>query len=221
MGPKSPGEYHMPWSQLLDFLKMHKKFWLLCAGLLLANLIFYLVFVNGEIKQINVLRQSYQTTRKDLTEKRKLQRRARTYAENQKAWQAFLDRVDDKIRFPDRLNELKMLFRRHKLDPGELAFKSEPVAGLPLVRFVSAIETSGDYTDLKALLNGIRLMPGLFYIERLSIDKNLKAGRLVLKIEVAAYFKDDPSRNGKPVAVNKNVVPRANKVYRHGHQQPT
>lgn len=200
----------MPWSQLLDFLKLHKKFWLLCAGLLLANLIFYIVFVTSEIKQINVLRQNYQTSRKDLTEKRKLQLRARNYAESQKAWLTFLDSVDDKIRFPDRLNALKMLFRRHNLDPGELAFKSEPVAGLPLVRFVSAIETSGDYADLKALLNGIRLLPGLVYIERLSIDKDRQAGRLVLKIEVAAYFKDTPRGNGKTAAVNRNAVSRAN-----------
>lgn len=178
---------------------MHRKFWLLCAGLLLANLFFYLVVVTGEIKQINVLRQNYQTSRKALTEKRKLQQQARNYAESQKAWQTFLDSVDDKIRFPDRLNELKMLFRRHQLDPGDLAFKSEPVAGLPLVRFVSAIETSGDYADLKDLLNGIRRLPSLFYIERLSIDKDRQAGRLVLKIEVAAYFKDTPRENGKTV----------------------
>ena len=211
----------MPWSQLLDFLKRHKKFWLLCAGLLLANLLFYIVFVTSEIKEINVLRQNYQTSRKELTEKRKRQLQARNYAESQRAWQTFLDGVDDKIRFPDRLNALKMLFRRHKLDPGELAFQSEPVAGLPLVRFVSAIETSGDYDDLKALLNGLRLMPGLFYIEQLSIDKDRKAGRLVLKIKVAAYFKDKPRGNGKNVAVNRNVVSRANIVYRHGHRQPT
>ena len=102
-----------------------------------------------------------------------------------------------------------MLFRRHNLDPGELAFQSEPVAGLPLVRFVSAIETSGDYADLKALLNGIRILPGLFYIERLSIDKDRKAGRLVLKIAVAAYFKNTPRRIGKTVAVAVRADSRA------------
>jgi Tfp pilus assembly protein PilO len=182
----------MQWSQLIDLLNAHKKFWVLCAGLLLANLIFYLVFVNGEIEQINGLRQSYQASRKDLTDKRKLQLRAREHAASQEAWQTFVDSVDGKIHFPDRLNELKMLFRRHGLNPGELAFKSEPVDGLPLVRFVSAIQTSGDYADLKALLNGIRRLPGLFYIERLSIDKDRDAGRLVMKIELAAYFNDRP-----------------------------
>ena len=182
----------MPWSQLFDLLKLHKKFWLLCAGLLLANLIFYLFFVTSEIEKINVLRKSYQVNRKDLTEKRKLQLRARTFAANHKAWKTFLENIDNKIHFPDRLNELKILFRRHNLNSGELAFKSEPVAGLPLVRFVSAIETSGNYDELKALLNGIRLLPGLFYIERLNIEKDRQAGKLVLKIEVAAYFKDTP-----------------------------
>jgi Tfp pilus assembly protein PilO len=71
-----------------------------------------------------------------------------------------------------------------------LRFKSERVAGLPLVRFVSAIETTGDYDNLKALLNGIRQIPGLFCIERLSITKNRKAGQLVLKMELAAYFRE-------------------------------
>ena len=186
----------MPWSQLIDWLKAHKKFWLLCGGLLLGNLIFHLVVVNSSIEQVNVLRKNYQDGRKALTEKRKLQRQARNYAESQKAWQTFLDAVDHKIHFPDRLNELKMLFRRHQLEPGELVFKSEPVAGLPLVRFVSAIETSGDYDNLKALLNGIRLLPGLFCIERLSIDKDRQAGTLVMKMEVAAYFNDTPREEG-------------------------
>ena len=180
----------MSWSQLLDLLKRHQRFWLLCAGVLLANLVFYFAVVSSEFERIRDLRQDYQVIRKDLTAKRKLQQRARHYAENQEARQTFLDRVDDKIHFPDRLNALKMLFRRHRLDPGELAFKSEPVAGLPLVRFVSAIQTSGDYGDLKALLNGIRLMPGLFLIERLSIDKDRQAGTLVMKMDLAAYFRD-------------------------------
>ena len=186
----------MPWSQLIDWLKAHKKFWLLCGGLLLANLIFHLVFVNKDIEQVNALRKSYQAGRKALTEKRKMQLQARHYAESQKAWQLFLDDVDHKIHFPDRLNELKMLFRRHQLNPGELVFNAEPVDGLPLVRFVSAIQTSGDYEDLKALLNGIRLLPGLFYIERLSIDKDRQAGTLVMKMEVAAYFNDTPREEG-------------------------
>ena len=186
----------MPWSQLFDWLKVRKKFWLLCGGLLLANLVFYFVFVNSDIEQVNVLRQSYQAGRKALTEKRKTQQRARNYAESQKAWQTFIDGVDHKIHFPDRLNELKMLFQRHQLNPGELVFNAEPVAGLPLVRFVSAIETSGDYDNLKALLNGIRRLPGLFHIERLSIDKDRQAGTLVMKMEVAAYFNDTPREEG-------------------------
>ncbi len=182
----------MSWSQFLYLLKPHKRVWLLCAGLLLANLIFYFFFVAGEIEQINIKRKNYQAGRKELTAQRKLQLRARNYTESQKAWQTFLDSVDHKIRFPDRLNEVKLLFRRHDLDPGELAFKSEPVNGLPLVRFVSTIKTSGDYADLKALLNGIRQLPGLFYIAQLSIDKDRRAGLLVMKMEVAAYFNDAP-----------------------------
>ena len=194
--PSLKREISLPWSQLVDWLKTHKKFWLLCGGLLVANLIFHLVFVNSEVAQVNALRKSYQTGRKALTEKRKAQQRALHFAESQKAWHAFLDGVDHKIHFPERLNELKRLFRRHQLDPGDLAFKSEPVSGLPLVRFVSAIETTGDYDDLKALLNGIRLLPGLFYIERLSIDKDRQAGILVMKLEVAAYFNDTPREKG-------------------------
>jgi Tfp pilus assembly protein PilO len=69
-----------------------------------------------------------------------------------------------------------------------LSFQSEKVAGLPLVRFVSAIEVTGNYEDLKALLNGIRQLPGLFNIERLSIVKDRKASTLVMKMDLVAYF---------------------------------
>lgn len=180
----------MAWSQIVDLLKSNRNYWLVCAGLMVANLFFYLFFVAGEIEQISQLQKNYQTQRKNLTLMRKSQLRVANYVDSQKAWQAFLDTVENKITFPDRINELETLFRRHNLDPGGLKFKSEKVAGLPLVRFVSTIKTTGDYADLKALLNGIRELPGLFCIEGLAIDKNRKAGTLVLKMDIAAYFLD-------------------------------
>jgi Tfp pilus assembly protein PilO len=178
----------MPWSPFIDLLKSHKNYWLLCLGLLAANFLFYLVFVAGEIEQINQLQKKYQRQRQDLTAMRQMQRRAETYADSQKAKQAFLETVANKISFPDRLHDLEILFRSHNLNPGGLSFQSEKVAGLPLVRFVSAIEVTGNYADLKALLNGIRQLPGLFNIERLSIVKDRKAGTLVLKMDLVAYF---------------------------------
>jgi Tfp pilus assembly protein PilO len=178
----------MPWSQFFDLLKSHKNYWLLCLGLLAANLLFYLVFVAGEREQIHQLQKKYQRQRQDLTEMRLMQGRAEAYADSQKAKQAFLETVAGKISFPDRLHDLETLFRRHNLSPGGLSFQSEKVAGLPLVRFVSAIEVSGNYDDLKALLNGIRQLPGLFSIEGLSIVKDRKASTLVLKMDLVAYF---------------------------------
>jgi Tfp pilus assembly protein PilO len=155
-------------------------------------LLFYLVFIAGEIEQIDQLQKRYQDKRKGLTEIRKLQRRASDYADSQKAWQIFRETAANKITFPDRLNDLEALFHRHNLDPSGMSFKSEKVAGLPLVRFVSAIEAAGNYADLKALLHGIRQLPGLFCIEGLSIDKNRQAGTLVVKMDLAAYFHDAP-----------------------------
>lgn len=183
-------ERFMPGSQMLDLLKAHKNYWLLCGGLLVANLLFYMLFIAGEIEQIDRLQQRHQAQRKSLTEIRQLQLRAANYADGQKAWQAFLETIGNKITFPDRLNDLETLFRRHNLNPSGLTFKSEKVAGLPLVRFVSAIKTEGNYADLKALLNGIRQLPGLFCIERLAINKNRKASTLVMQMNLAAYFRD-------------------------------
>ncbi len=180
----------MPWSQFYDLLKSHRNYWLLCAGFLILNLFFFLIFIADERDQINQLQKNYQTQRKNLTSLRKLQKQAARYAEHQKAWQAFVETIDDKIIFPDRLSALEALFRRNNLEPGGLTFKSETVAGLPLVRFVSAIDTAGDYGELKALLSGIRQLPGLFCIESLSITKDRKAGTLVAKMELAAYFRD-------------------------------
>ena len=201
----------MPWSQLLDLLKSHKYYWLVCAGVLLLNLMFYLVFVAGEREQISQLQQRYQTQRKNLKEMRQRQLQAARYADHQKAWQVFLETVDNKITFPDRLNQLEALFRGNNLDPGGLTFKSEPVAGLPLVRFVSTIETAGNYEDLKTLLNGIRQLPGLFCIERLSITKDRKAGKLIAKMDLAAYFRDvsrpiDPQKNARHIRRQHKTV---------------
>ena len=180
----------MPWALLINLLKSHRNYWLLCVGLILINLLFYIFWVTGERDQINRLQTSYQTQRDSLKEIRKRQIEATRYNDHLKAWQQFVETVDNKIAFPDRLNALEALFRRNNLDPAGLRFKSERVAGLPLVRFVSAIEATGDYDNLKALLNGIRQIPGLFCIERLSITKNRKAGQLILKMELAAYFRE-------------------------------
>ncbi len=180
----------MPWSQFYDLLKAHKNYWMLCAGFLALNLVFFLVFIADGRDQINQLQKSYQSQRKNLTAMRKQQKQAARYDEHQKAWQAFVETIDDKIAFPDRLNALEALFRRNNLEPGGLTFKSEKVNGLPLVRFVSVINTAGNYSDLKALLTGMRQLPGLFCIERLSIIKDREAGTLVAKMELAVYFRD-------------------------------
>ena len=198
----------MPWSQLLDLLKSHKNYWLLCLGALLANLLFYLIFVAGEVEQINQLQKHYQTERKRLTEIRKLQLRAATYAESQTAWQHFQENTANKMTFPDRLTDLEALFRQHHLNPSGMTFKSEKVADLKLVRFVSTIQTAGKYADLKALLNGIHQLPGLFCIERLSIVKNRQAGTLIMKMDLAAYFNDRP-------------WPQASKSGQNGNRQST
>ena len=183
----------MQWSLIIDLLKSHRNYWLLCVGLVLVNLIFYLFWVVGERDQIDRLQQSYQTQRDNLKETRKRQLQATRYADHQKAWQQFVESVDNKVVFPDRLNTLEAIFRRNNLDPEGLNFKSERITGLPLVRFVSAIDTTGDYENLKALLNGIRQIPGLFCIERFSITKDRKAGQLIMTMELAAYFRDaDP-----------------------------
>ena len=180
----------MQWALVIDFLKSHRNFWTLCAGLVLMNLFFYLFWVTGERDQIDRLQKNYQTQRNNLKKTRQRQLQATRYTDHQKAWQEFLETVDNKIAFPDRLNALEALFRRNNLDPAGLNFKSERVTGLPLVRFVSTIEATGDYDNLKALLNGIRQIPGLFCIERLSITKDRKAGRLIVKMDLAAYFRD-------------------------------
>ncbi len=180
----------MPWALFIDLLKSHRNYWVLCAGLVLINLFFYLFWVTGERDQINRLQQTYKTQRSSLKETQKRLLQAKRFADHQKAWQQFLEAIDNKIAFPERLNALEAIFRRNELDPAGLNFKSERVAGLPLVRFASTIETTGDYDSLKALLNGIRQIPGLFCIERLSITKNRKAGLLMLKMDLAAYFRE-------------------------------
>jgi Tfp pilus assembly protein PilO len=175
-------------SQIVDLLKSHKNYWLLCVAALAANLLFYIFFIAGEVGQITQLQKSYQTQRQDLKNLRQAQQRAQQFAANQKAKQTFLNTVANKITFPDRLQDLEALFRDHNLNPSGLSFKSEKVNGLPLVRFVSAIELAGNYADLKAVIGGIRQLPGLFNIERLTITKDRKAGTLVLKMSIAAYF---------------------------------
>ncbi|MDJ0855294.1 MAG: hypothetical protein QNI89_14265 [Desulfobacterales bacterium] len=185
----------MQWALIIDLLKSHRNYWLLCGGLVLVNLFLYLFWVTGAHDQIERLQESYQTQRNNLKTSRKHQLEAARYAEHQKAWQQFMETVDNKIIFPERLNALEALFRRNNLDPKGLSFRSERVNGLPLVRFVSTIKISGDYDNLKALLNGIRQIPGLFCIEDLAITKDRKAGQLIVKMDLVAYFRENtPSK---------------------------
>ena len=59
-----------------------------------------------------------------------------------------------------------------------------------MVRFVSNLRLMGPYPALKSVINGLQALPGLFCIDKLSIENAPDGQSLVMEMEISAYFRD-------------------------------
>ena len=176
---------------LLDIVKSHRLFWMICGGLILANLLFYLFFVTTESRNTALLQTRFQAERKKVSELRKHAAAVDHFHALQASWKAFEDYLPNKIASPERIEQLKRTLGRYQLSTADFAFRSEPVTGGDLVRFATTLQTSGAYGDLKRFIGSLQAMPGLFCIHQLELRKPENGGPLEMTMELSAYFSND------------------------------
>lgn len=175
---------------LLEIIKSHRLFGMVCGGLLLANLLFYLFFVTTESRNTARLQTRFQTERKQVSELRKHAAAVDHFQALQASWKAFEDHLPGKTASPERIDQLKRMLGRYNLRTADLAFRSEPVTGSALVRFTTTLQTSGAYGDLKQFIGSLQAMPGLFCIHQLELRKPENGGPLDMTMELSAYFSE-------------------------------
>lgn len=177
--------------QLIEIVKKHRPFWVVCGLLFLANVLFYLFFISAESREIGRLQSRFQAERKKVSEQRKRQAEIDQYQTLQQTWRAFEDSLPGKIQFPERIQQLKKILNRYNLAAEDLAFRSEPMKDGSLVRFATTFQTSGPYDDCKRFIGELQAMPGLLCIHHLEF-RQADAGRtLEMDLELSAYFRND------------------------------
>ena len=181
---KSPGH-------LIDIVKAHRLFWVACGVLLLANILFYAFFVASGSSQSAQLQNRFQVERKKVSELRKQQAAFREFQSMQEAWSDFETLLPEKIAFPERIQQLKQMLNRYRLQSEDLSFKSDPVKEENLVRFTTTLRTSGEYGDFKLFIGDLQALPGLFCIQRLDLRQPEGGKPLEMEMELSAYFRDD------------------------------
>ena len=186
-----------PRSPLLDIIKSHHLFWMVCAGLFVVNLLFYLFFVTTESGKAAQLQTRFQAERKTVSELRKRQAAIEHFTALKASWNAFEETLPAKIQSPERIDQLKQILNRHRLTAEDLSFRSEPVSGAPLVRFSTTFETSGRYEAFKRFIGDLQTMPGLFCIHQLEIGQAGNGGSLEMTMALSAYFSSGKT-GGKP-----------------------
>jgi len=180
----------MRWNQIIEHLWRYKRFWWFCAALVLLNGLFFMFYGAGETQRIAELQKRYKLERQKVSELRKSQARAQRYALDAAALDTFMGNLDPKIMFPERIKALERLFKSHGLNPAAMTFKSEALPDQSLVRFVSSLQLTGPYPALKSVLNGLQTLPGLFCIDKLSIENTADGQSLTMALEISAYFRD-------------------------------
>jgi Tfp pilus assembly protein PilO len=177
--------------RLFDIIRSYRVFWIICGVLLLANMLFYAVFIASGSGQTTQLQNRFQAERKKVMEMRKQQAAIQEFQSMQKAWTAFENFLPGKIAFPERIQQLRQMLNRYRLKSEDLSFRADPVKEQNLVRFTTTLRTSGEYEDFKRFIGDFQAIPGLFCIHQLDIRQPEGGKPLEMELGLSAYFRDD------------------------------
>lgn len=175
---------------LIEALKSYRLFWMICGALFLVNLFFYFFFLASQSGKTARLHSQFQAEREKVTELRKRQADVDRFRALQTAWQAFAESLPAKIQFPERIQALNQLLGQNQLNAADLSFRSEPMIDANLVRFSTALQTSGSYAAVKRFIAELQAMEGLFCIHKLEFRRS--GDRLLeMDMELSAYFRNE------------------------------
>ena len=177
--------------RLFDIIRSYRVFWIICGVLLLANMLFYAVFIASGSGQTTQLQNRFQAERKKVMELRKQQAAIREFQSMQKAWTAFENFLPGKIAFPERIQQLRQMLNRYRLSAEDLSFRADPDKEQNLVRFTTTLRISGEYGDFKRFIGDLQAMPGLLCIHRLEIGQPKDGKPLGMELKLSAYFLDE------------------------------
>ena len=181
-----------PRGRLFDIIRSYRIFWIVCSVLLLANILFYAVFIASGSSQTTLLQNRFQAKRKEVMALRKQQAAIREFQSMQKAWTAFESFLPGKIAFPERIQQLRQMLNRYRLSAEDLSFRADPDKEQNLVRFTTTLRISGEYGDFKRFIGDLQAMPGLLCIHKLEIRQPRDGKPLEMELDLSAYFREGP-----------------------------
>jgi Tfp pilus assembly protein PilO len=175
---------------LIDIIKSQRLFWIICGGLLLVNLLFYLFFITTQSRQIAQLQARFQTERKRVSEMRLRQAARDQFQTLRASWEAFEAGLPGKTQSPERIQRLKQILNQYQLDTADLSFRSETLPEERLVRFTTAFQTSGSYEALKRFIGDLQSLQGLFCVHNLDLQQKESGTPIDMTMELSAYFSE-------------------------------
>lgn len=179
--------------QLSKIIHQHRGFVILCALLLVFNLIAYGFFVRNGAKDISRYQEAYRTKRTELATAVQNQTQRRHRLEAIANLKAFWQLVGPKNHFPDHVRQLKRLTENRPLTVDRISFAPQRLNDYGVWRYEASLTASGTYGELKRLLADIQNLEGLFCIESLSLSREKPDGPIGMKARIGLYLTEDPT----------------------------
>lgn len=180
----------MEYRRFAQALRANRLFWLICGGLLILNLLFYIGFIKRQEGRIHQLQRVYTEKRGAKVPARDV--RVESYLKAGEDVLAFRENLQVKTSFAESVKELYDLLRKRDLGVVKMTYQPEPVEALGGVwKYSTSFTVTGAYANLKGLLADIQNSPSLFCIENLSFtNKSKDAEQIDMGLKIGMYFKE-------------------------------
>ncbi|GBC59826.1 hypothetical protein DENIS_0767 [Desulfonema ishimotonii] len=156
--------------QLKAAFRAYRVFWVVAAGVLLANILFYAIAVQEKVRETEALREAYMSKRKKTSVPVEADDKLRQYIGAKQALQAFRKMLPRNNRIREIENEVTALIGRNKLTADPPVFHSDGPGEMLLWCYRAELSVTGPYAGLKQFLADIQNSPRLYCIERLSLQ---------------------------------------------------
>jgi len=180
--------------KLRPILQRHKKLSILFVILMLFNAVIYVIITNYRQNEIEKLHSVYMKA--DLkTGKARLPGSSTAtdpWFEVQSDIQTFKRQLPVMSAIIEHAKELKDLLNRNRLTTAKIMLRPERTELLDIWKYTGALNITGPYARLKALLADIQKSPHLFCIKSLSLtNQSQKTEKVVMELHLATYFRDE------------------------------
>lgn len=187
-------------SLLIAAWRFNRKYPLTILGLLLLNVVVYLLLVYLVSPWVEGLERRYieQQSRVRQTQQglAALATPQSIFRQGQIDLQTFADQVPLRSEFPALMSDLYLLARKAGLDIDRITYDPKIVTEAGLLRYSLVFTLAGDYSQVKLFVHSLEQSSRLIGIDEIALSSGEdEAGKrsVLLRVRLTTFFKADPS----------------------------